>query len=477
MDSNSAAMNALLAKLYATFTAADVVTGKNSFAQDAFLTFCGPGIPVSADSFDFLKLASLGQLNAASGFAQVVNSIPKPIGFWTSAGDMVWKVYRDQIINQAIVNPIQISPQEQLQIDQANALLYTSVNGVDPITGAVTQTRVPSAALANYYVVQSAYTSALLTYNNKLIDVNAHPNDAAIVQDWALNGPVYEMQVRNTANAFDAIKGPIENAQATIAQITGRGDAVYFQNLRNTMSIGARKDGFGSEFYPSLFYPDQFWNSNSWSTFKFGESDIHTTSQDSSVSWGGGTSGSWGFWSWGASVQHNETDHADSSDTSGLSISVDLIQIPLVRPWFDPSLFLNRSWRFANPTQQVSNGLQPPATAGLLPLYPTSMIVARNLAVTMDMTSVHNAAHRSETQSSGSVGWGPFSLRGNYDKVSTSASHDYTSTDAGISCPGMQILAFICAVVPTCPNPDNALLMHLSHPLAAMVDPKSFRLL
>jgi hypothetical protein len=107
MDTNSVAMNALLAKLYRTFTAPDVVTGVDNVQKSAFFSFVSPGIPVSPGSFDFLKMVNLGQLNSASVFSQLVCSIPSPTGFWSTSNAVVWNAYR-QAVNGAIVKPLQI---------------------------------------------------------------------------------------------------------------------------------------------------------------------------------------------------------------------------------------------------------------------------------------------------------------------------------------------------------------------------------
>jgi hypothetical protein len=142
MDANNVAMNGLLAKLYKTFTAPDTINGTDSYQEHAYFSFCSPGIPVTEASFDFLSLSNLGQLNAESSFAQVMNFIPNPTGFWSTAGDYVWKVYRDAI-SQAIVAPLQISPQEQQQLDAANSVLFQQVRRVDPLSGAIIKTKCP----------------------------------------------------------------------------------------------------------------------------------------------------------------------------------------------------------------------------------------------------------------------------------------------------------------------------------------------
>ena len=464
MSTNDVAMNALLAKLYRTFTAPDTVNGIASAADQAYFSFLSPGIPVSASTFDFLAMANKQQLDASSAFSQLVNSIPRPTGFWSTGGEFVWNAY-EYAINNAIVAPKQLTPQQEQQLTGAFNLLYASRAETDPLTGAQLQVRIPTPLYARYQTSFQTYSTALRDYNSKLIYVNSHPNDGDAVQDWALNGNLYAQTVAAAFGDWQANgKGQVEQAVALISNLTEGGAAVYFQNLKNTLLLAGRRDGFGSKFLQSFYFPDKFWTlDTSWTSFKFDEAEVHEYSSSSSTSWGGGTSGGWGFWSWGASVSHSESQSQSSCETRGLKVRVDLIQVPLVRPWMDALLFKNRSWRLSNPNEQLSNGLAPPATRGTLAIYPTSMIIARNLEVELDMTSTQNSAFASQTTMAGSVGWGPFSLRGNYSKASASSSHDFKSTTSGLACSGMQVLGFVNAVVPLCPDSDPAVLGTLSN--------------
>jgi hypothetical protein len=85
------------------------------------------------------------------------------------------------------------------------------------------------------------------------------------------------------------------------------------------------------------------------------------------------------------------------------------------------------------------------------------MILAKDVQVGINMTSEENKAFKSQVSSSASVGWGPFSVRGNYSRSDSSSSHEYTSSDSGIEIKGAQIIGFICDVLPLSPNPDPAL--------------------
>jgi hypothetical protein len=122
-----------------------------------------------------------------------------------------------------------------------------------------------------------------------------------------------------------------------------------------------------------------------------------------------------------------------------------------------PEIFWSRGWKWSPESGlgPVSDGANPPE--GLMPLYPTAVIIARNLEIGLDMTNESNSSSWSSVSTSASFGWGPFSISGNYSHSESQAQSDYTQSDSGISVPGPQIIAFVCEVIPQSPNPDPSL--------------------
>ena len=92
-----------------------------------------------------------------------------------------------------------------------------------------------------------------------------------------------------------------------------------------------------------------------------------------------------------------------------------------------------------------------------MPAYTTAMIVARNLKLNIDMSTEENRHVATQFSSSGSVGWGPFSIRVNYSRNTDRKTHDLVQTAAGIESEGMQIIGFVCKYVGRLPDPDTSL--------------------
>ena len=450
------AMNALLSKIYSTLTSPDSVTGTNSFNQNAFVSFCVPGIPIPSAALDFLNLTSTADFEAAARFSRFANFAPKPTGFWIGSGPEIWQIYEDAL-NSAVVEPRQLTDQQKGQLKDAEDKLWT-YKSLIARDGTIIYTKQSSQLQLDYNAFKQAYQSALLSLNKVIMTAKNDPNNNEAAQDLALNGPIYRQNVDDAFQQWNTVKSAVEVAQETIAELSSDGPLLLFQSMRNDLHIMQMMDSQKSIYYSTTFFPAQFWNADSWTTFSLAETEEHQYWSDSTTSWGGGVAGVYGLWYGSVGVSHTDTVHHDSCNTRNYKVSFDLIQIPLVRPWLNPMLFMNHAWRLQQGGAILSDGNPLPSTGGTLPLLPTSLLVARNLSVSLDMTDEDNTSYRSETNTKGTVGWGLFSLRGGYDKVSSGGTHDYKSSDDGIKCSGMQVIGFVCDIVPKSPNPDPALL-------------------
>ncbi len=96
-------------------------------------------------------------------------------------------------------------------------------------------------------------------------------------------------------------------------------------------------------------------------SFYFNLEDGENTFQsDSSTNSGGSASGSWGLWSGSASASYGQGQSNYECDTSNLSLSVQLIQLPLTRPWMRPEVYWSRGWRWsAGASGVISDGKTP----------------------------------------------------------------------------------------------------------------------
>ena len=448
-------LNTLLSKIYMILNAGDTITFTPR-ADSSYVSFCVPGIPIAQQDLTFGFNPTVAEIEAASGFADLVNNIPLPTGFWRTSTSKLHDQYK-RVLNGAILAQSQLTQQEQEVLKRCNDALWSKSTVVDPISGEQVEILIDTPLYERYQKLKATYEAYRLSYNNLLINVQTNPNNPQVVADFNINGPIYRNRAIQAENQWrGAGANIVETALAQIAQFTGRDPSTLFAEARANLELSERLDTNGQAYYFTKYFPTNFFAAqDSWTKFVFKNSEVHTTSTATSTSWGGGGSVGFGLWSFGASASYSSQHSTYSSDASNLSVEVELTRVPLRRSWFRPNILTSKSWKSdpANPIT-LSDGGMPPQ--GELVGYMTEMILARKLNVGMDMSSTRDSQASSQFSSSASVGWGPFSLRGNYSRSTSTQSHDFTSNAGGFSCPGMQIIGFTYLMLPKAPNPDPA---------------------
>lgn len=457
---NANVMASLTQKITQIMTAPDTVnTGAG--AADTFLAFCAPGIAIGEADLDFGDMTTKAQINANSAFAQLVNNIPNSAGFWGLTDKKVWDIYEDSI-SQVTLPLNGLTAEQQNVLKKAQDFLVEVVTKTDPFTGAQTTAQQDSRPYAMYKQCQAAYMAALKNYNGLQIQANAPGAPDSVVQAWMLNGDALQAQVATAWGNWvsNGYKEYVEEAIGMIANLTGQGPQSVYAKLNSDYAMARRKDTLGDTFLATYVYPANPLGSaldNSWLDYHFNLQDVKTFQSRRETNSGGSASANWGLWSARASASYHSDQTFASSDTSGLSLSVKLLQVPLTRPWMRSEIFWSRGWKFSPSSGLglVSDGGLPPK--GLMPLFPTAVVLARDLVINLDMTKEVNQAQLSSLSTSASAGWGPFSISGNYATTQSSSSHSFTKTDTGFAVPGPQIIAFVCEFVPLSPNPDPSL--------------------
>jgi uncharacterized membrane protein YgcG len=151
-------------------------------------------------------------------------------------------------------------------------------------------------------------------------------------------------------------------------------------------------------------------------------------------------------------------------DSDYFSMHFSIAQIPLVRPWFKTAFLTSKGWRMDqnNPVakdEMVSDGGTP--AKGLLPAYPTSMILIRDLtmcaAKSSGFTDLHSEWESKRGSGGGYISFGSFHLGGSHGRSSSSggrsSNYHYDSQTETMRVEGTQIIGFKCHVFPKAPDP------------------------
>jgi hypothetical protein len=451
-------MDALRAKIYAILSAGDNVNNIPS-AGSTLVSFCIPGIPLAVEDLDFGFLSqNVNQLNAASAFFELVDTIPKPTGFWNTSNAKMSEEY-EKILTTKLLPISNLSQSELTLLSNAKRLLVQDVEIIDLYTGQRKTVPGDTPLFEKYKQLKADYENALLKYNNLYLNMVIR-GDQQSRMEWSINGPVFQSQLSTSFQTWLPVKQQIEQALSIIENLDGRGPTQYWSGLLDDFRRSKRTDASAMNFLLTKYFPESFWDDahkDSWTKFSFKSSEIHTVDTRTSTSWGGGAGVSFGLWSIGGDASYGSQYNTFSSDGNNLQIDVDLVKIPLRRSWFNSGIFASHGWKFDPNVNRdlLSDGGTPPK--GTLVGYSTSLIIARNLLLSMDLSSTRDSYAASQFSTSMKIGWGPFSIRGNYTRTTQTSTHDFKYDAGAISCPGMQIIGFINELLPKSPDPDQNL--------------------
>lgn len=457
MATDEQLLQSLLEKIYNIVVGPDPINKVDSVGG-SYVSFCLPGIPLAPDDLDF-SFVELNKSERAADFASLVNSVPPAKGRWAPSDRKVDSYYR-RVLNETIRPVVNLSKAEKARLDAAYSILTRTVEAVDLTSGEVKKVPADTPLYEAYQERAAAYLMALSAYKSLHANYLARPDDPQAQSEWFTKSAILKQQVKLAYDRWLAGgKKTIEEALDAIEEL-GRGTGERWRRLEQTLTLAEQTTSEGQPYLFTKFFPSKFYDEahqGSWTRFSMSHEEVHTVDEKSSTNWGGSGGFSVGLWSVGASASYAEQKSHYRSDGKISGLEVQLIRVPIRRSWWDPTIFWDRGWKF---DPQISNlilsdGKIPPS--GEMPSYPTAMIVAKQLKLGIEMTSEENNHVATQFSASGSVGWGPFSVRGNYSRNTEKKTHDFTKTAAGLEAPGMQVIGFVCELLPKSPDPDTTL--------------------
>lgn len=515
--------NSIMGKLYNILTNGDDTVPKS---EDNFFSWCTPGIPVEPSDLEFLTQGLTGivkksavdamqptaaaaagstappptapltqeQLNAlmaqdtmrlymqAENLARMLDFVPD-----------VAKSTNEQFARMSVLNnngtlsdiydySLRMSqvmktelPADVVQkIEKFRGLLRKIVKKKDIITDEETETSQPSDLTNAYFTKMAAYDDAALEYNARRIDALT-ATDSRAIHDWAINANVYRNKVRAAmadwvANGY---KEDFEKISAFIEQVSRRDMALLkqqyvddFEKARLTSPVS------GCDFFFTSLIPGSFPTSKGWTRFGFAAGDFQSHASSnynwSSASGGGGG----GFLGIGVAASHSRSashsEYHGKFDSSHTSMSFEIAQIPISRPWFRTAFLTSHGWRFdqnnvVTKSDRLSDGASPPK--GKMPAYATTAIFVRKLALSFGesqgFSDFVSNARTSSTSAGGFASFGPFFIGGGGSSRSgsgdTRRDYGFRYENNTLYVDGMQLIGYKCHVMPKSPDPDPAI--------------------
>lgn len=259
-------------------------------------------------------------------------------------------------------------------------------------------------------------------------------------------------------------KAETEGMIQEMHELDAKNPQVYFQNLKTTYNSQLCQIGNGTTYGAVNFFPayKEWADFAGWTKVKMDETAMKECRESLKVQAEVKVKTGYFFWKVDTKTNASLTKEHMDLQTKNLSLEFELKRVNISRPWLDGQVFKMGTWslsKAAGENYKVSFGKEmTPGYAGPLgtmPLVPTAMILARNVKITGAFSAEEQNVLQTSMKNNTSVGWGPFSLGG---KVNGNANVDYSKTDKSFTFNGttiqfaeMQVIGFICEVLPETP--------------------------
>lgn len=420
--------NAFVAKLQ------QVLTLGGGAPPDTFLSFINGGYALTEDDLAFLGPNALeANLDKAYDFAQLVNAIPVAAASWVPTGESLPVQYM-LFLKNGVPPQIVLTDTQQQSLREAKAItlrLYKFYAGYR------TAWEMANSDYQNWLSLQNPPSD----YDQQLVAKKARLD--AATQDWVDKG----------------FKNQFEANEAIVQQIEGQGYDIVFQNLRDTYTnyVSGYENDQGVNFAPVLCNPPDFYtNDLYWNTLNF---DCSSIAPDAAQSAPTNTAIGATDNLFQISDGSNSGPQYPDMDNTGLQIAFEYTRVNLDRSaWFSRALLQSNCWWWydatkSNPITQpiFSDGQPPPNTTGQWQMIPDEIIFTRNLNVTFDTTNAANQALMSSLSKATSAGF-------MFWRIDAPTGPQATLTSTGISVPDVQMICFLCDLMPKEPNPDPSIM-------------------
>ena len=296
-------------------------------------------------------------------------------------------------------------------------------------------------AMIAYRAKEQAYLEALDALNNAEYD--RRQNGGRPVSTSIKNA--VSIARENWENS--GFKTKIQTAMDRRAQLANRDGGTFWYDLNKKYQQAMESLDPKVRTIPK---PEDWGKGKSWAKFTWSSSQKYDESKYShqDVEAAGGyrkgpvsvaLSGGW-----------SKTTTDAISNSSDMSISVELRTVYVYRDWLDASVFQNTNWNLTGSI--LSNGAAMKDLAGDMPLILNKIVIARNLVISGSW--IKKAAHEMEEKihAGGTVSVGPFNLGGSYNKEDKFQSSSVDANAGTISNPGVQVVGYVSTKVPKSPN-------------------------
>lgn len=392
---------------------------------------------------------------AAENFSRLVDRLPLVKTAFVDSTKKVSDVYKS-VVEGATVTPQVENPALTAAYNKAYDLLTDEANDFDD-EGKPIKIPVDSQIYANYKRKQNAYADAVANF---VAEFNKYdmtkPEDQ---RTWSIIGPSKQRILTTAWNDFQTAQAKkVEDALATIAQSSQNQVGRVFKDAQERLALlekASVRDPM-ERYLTSYAMPANWYSSSAaegWTRMTFSSGKYQLNQSSNFTSYGGSVGFSLGLWSVGGGFNRSEERQHMDSTTENLEVSFRYARISIDRPWMNSLVFDLPGWTYGLVQNGgVSSGNPATAEGTLMTIVPTAFIAVRDLKIAASWSQAESDYIREHISGSAGFGWGPFSIGGSYQ--SDSSEYKFKSEFDGqtISASGLQIMGFICTVLPFAPK-------------------------
>lgn len=429
-------------------------------ASTTMLSLMKPGLAIN--SSDFRNPWTPGNVNgsqdAAVNTARLVDVAPKMSAVYTDNGNTISQIYK-QILDGVSVPAQPANPAIEKQLNDAENYLFRLVDYTDPETGVVTKRKTESEIYRDYIDHQSNYNAARIAYIAAYLEAQ---KTATGRNTWPMIASTLQIPVRQAYDrwrAEDASK--VEQNMAIKSASTQNALQLAWKQAQDLFNgygviLDESVTGTSVPIQRCSLLPSDWHSSSSstgWTTYDSAASSVATSSTSDYTSYGGSTGFKVGLFSFGGSGGHTSQSKHASAETKDVRISFDHTLVTIRRPWLTFNLLATKGWNLGNLYKKglLSNGTKVRQEGAVMPLLPTSFVVARNVHISANWSKADWDFITSQNSAGGGFAIGPFSISGGYAHSHTKQTFNSSCAAGHIRVPGVQIIGFISQVVPFAP--------------------------
>jgi hypothetical protein len=425
-----------------------------------------PGVAIQPDDFRG-AVSTSGEVTDAeklARFSMLVDYAPRLSALY-NPGNRVSTLYNNFLQGAKFTNTRKPTKEEEEEYAEAKALLYDEVpvEG-DPKKPPRKPRVVPTEDYVAYQDATKAYTDAISDLNTAKWEENLNP------REWQVKGPKLLAGARS---AYEDLKrsgaSGIQTALETFNRFKMKSQVLITADAQARFNASAIADKTGNPFHPVWSFPSTWMEinertSDQWTLISI-DNVSSKTDEKSDIHKGGGKGGLTGIpvASIGGVIKADGTVDVNyekvalHTDLSKMKIAFRYLRVELRRPWLDVGLLgLNGVYMEGIRRGGYSDGKRDSVAEQLqLPLVPTSMILARDvrISVNWDRRDLDNFVLG--IKAGGNVTIGPFSIGGEYAGERRDKVEELKSVTTELKMDGISLIGFLCQIAPLCPTADG----------------------